>query len=82
MEAYVLFTCNPGHEKEIIIHLKSIPEVVEVNGVWGKYDIFVKVSFENPLDLEKIMRKLKNIENITDSDTMPVLYGQGGSIDD
>lgn len=55
---------------------------MEVNGVWGKYDIFVKVTFEDPFDLEKFTGKIRKIENITDTYTMPVLYGQGGSIDD
>lgn len=82
METYVLLTCNPGFEKEIITHLKSMPEVMEVNGIWGKYDIFVKVTFDDPFDSEKFTGKLRKIENITSTYTMPVLYGQGGSIDD
>lgn len=82
VESYVLLNCNPGHEKEIITHLKSLPEVMEVNGIWGNYDIFVKVTFANPFDLEKIIEKMRKIENITNTISMPVLYGQGGSIDD
>ena len=83
MIAYILLNCNPGHEKEIIVHLKSLPEVVEVNGIWGKYDIFVKVVYEDPLlGLDQFIEKIRRIENITSSDSMPVLYGQGGSIDD
>jgi len=57
-------------------------DVIEINGIWGKYDIFVKVSYEDPFALDKIVEKLRKIENITKTFTMPVLYGQGGSIDD
>jgi hypothetical protein len=82
MQAYFLLTCKPGHEKEIITHLKSLQEVVEVNGIWGKYDIFVKVSYEDPFGLDHIVEKLRSIENITGTETMPILYNVGGSIDD
>lgn len=82
MEAYILINCNTGREKEIITHLKSMNEVVEINGIWGKYDIFVKVSYDDPFGLDKIVEQLRKIENLTSTFTMPVLYGQGGSIDD
>lgn len=81
MQAYLLLTCNTGNEKEIISQIKSIPEVVEINGIWGKYDIFVKVSFEDHSGLQKIVGKLRTIKKITSTDTMPVLYDQGGTID-
>jgi len=82
MQTYILLTCNPGHEKEIITHLKSMKEVIEVNGVWGKYDIFLKVYHDAPFGLDKIIETLRHVENITSSYTIPILFGQGGSIDD
>ena len=82
METYVLLNCDPGHEVEIIATLKKLREVMEINGVWGKYDIFVKVNHSDPTDLDKFIHKLRAIKNITSTYTMPVLYGQGGSIDD
>ena len=82
MQTYILLTCNPGHEKETITHLKSIDGIVEVNGIWGKYDIFVKVSHNTPIGLDKIVAIIRNMENITSTYTLPVLFGQGGSIDD
>lgn len=81
MQAYFLLTCNPGYEKEIISQIKNMREIIEINGIWGKYDIFVKASFENQSELHKIVEKLRSIKNITSTDTMPVLYGQGGTID-
>ena len=82
MQTYILLTCNPGYEKEIITHLKSMKEVTEINGIWGKYDIFIKVSHGTPLGLDKMVEIFRNIENITSTYTLPVLFGQGGSIDD
>lgn len=81
MQAYVLLNCNTGSEIDLISELKKILEVVEVNGIWGKYDIFLKISTEDPDGIDKIVSKLRNNKDITNSYTMPVLYGQGGTID-
>lgn len=82
MLSYILLTCNPGNEKEIITKIKRMKEVVEVNGIWGKYDIFIKVSYDDPFEIDNIVARLRRIENVTNTYTMPVLYGQGGSIED
>ncbi|MDH3502619.1 MAG: Lrp/AsnC ligand binding domain-containing protein [Nitrosopumilus sp.] len=82
MQAYVLLTCNSGTESSLIAELKKIPEVKEVNGVWGKYDIFLKISTENPSGIDQVVSKLRNLGDITSSYTMHVLYGQGGTIDE
>ena len=82
MQTYILLTCNPGHKKEIITHLRSIKGVIEVNGIWGKYDIFVKVEHDAEYGLDRFVEILRKIENITSTYTMPILFGQGGSIDD
>jgi len=82
MQAYILLTCNTGSETSLIAELKKLPEVQEVNGVWGKYDIFLKVSTDNPQGIDKVVSKLRTLKDITSSYTMHVLYGQGGSIDE
>ncbi|NND86248.1 MAG: Lrp/AsnC ligand binding domain-containing protein [Nitrosopumilus sp.] len=82
MQTYILLTCNPGHEKEIITLLKSMDFTLEVNGIWGKYDIFLKVRHDLESGLDKIIDTLRNVENITSTYTMPILFGQGGTIDD
>ena len=82
MQAYVLINCETGSEIDLISKLKKVPEVVEINGVWGKYDIFLKVSTNDPTGIDRIVRDLRNHKDITNTYTMPVLYGQGGSIDE
>ena len=82
MQAYILLNCNTGSEIDIISELTKLPEVTEVNGIWGKYDIFLKVCSEDPDGIDKIVSKLRNNKDITKSYTMHVLYGQGGTIDD
>ncbi|KKK88361.1 hypothetical protein LCGC14_2743940 [marine sediment metagenome] len=81
MLAYILLNCSPGNEKEIISEIKKIPQVSEVNGVMGRYDIFVKITGEIPGDIDFGVAKIRSIEGITRSYTMTALYGQGGTID-
>lgn len=82
MQSYILINCSPGHEKEIISRLKKIPEIVEINGVWGIYDIIVKVVALQPGEMDTVATKIRSTYNVTKTHTAPVLYGQGGSIDE
>ena len=82
MQAYILLNCNTGNEIGLISELKKFQEVTEVNGIWGKYDIFLKICSEDSEGIDKIVSKLRSHKGITHSYTMHVLYGQGGTIDD
>lgn len=81
MQAYILIKCNTGSENKIIAEFKEVPEVSEINGVWGKHDIFLKVLTYDPQFIDNLIKRLRNHPDITDTYTMHVLYGQGGSID-
>jgi len=81
MQAYILINCNTGSESKIISELREITEVSEINGIWGKYDIFLKIVTADPNGIEQIVKRLRNHPDITDTYTMNVLYGQGGNID-
>lgn len=82
MQAYVLVSCNSGSEVDIISEFKEISEIVEINGIWGKYDIFLKVSSADPSKIDHTIQKLRNHPDVTDTITMHVLYGQKGTIDE
>jgi len=82
MIAYILATCIPGREKEVIAKIKVLPQVVEVNGVMGKYDVFVKISADNALKVDSAISQVRNVPHITSTFTMPAIYGQGGTIDE
>ena len=81
MQAYVLINCNTGSETTLISELKEFPEIIEINGVWGKYDVFIKISTQDPNGVEQIVKRLRNHPDVVDTYTMHVLYGQGGTID-
>jgi len=78
--SYILLNCSPGSEVEVISEISSLAGVIEVNGVFGKYDVFVKVSAENPDAMEMIVSQIRKIKVIS-SHTLPVVYGQDGTID-
>jgi len=80
MLSYMLLNCSPGSETEVISEVGSISGVTEVNGVLGKYDVFVKISAENPDEMEMKVAQIRKIKMLS-SYTLPVVYGQGGTID-
>ena len=41
--AYILIQCDLGSEEQIIKEIMKIPEVKEVRGTYGIYDVFCKV---------------------------------------
>ena len=82
MIAYILATCIPGNEKEVIAKIKGLPDIVEVNGVMGRYDVFVKIQANDAMKVDATISKVRNVAHITSTVTMPVIYGQGGTVDD
>ena len=80
MLSYMLLNCSPGSETDVISEISSFDGVIEVNGVLGKYDVFVKVAAENPDAMEKTISQIRKVKMIS-SHTLPVVYGQGGTID-
>lgn len=81
MIAYILINCIPSGEKNVIAELNELSEIVEINGVLGKYDIFAKVVGRVPGDIDLAVSKIRSINGVTSSYTMTAVYGQGGTID-
>ncbi len=82
MIAYIFATCVPGQEKEAISKIKKLSNVIEVNGIMGKYDVFVKVSAKKEEDLHATITGVRDVQDITSTATFSVIRGQGGSIDE
>ncbi len=58
-----------------------MPSIVEVNGIWGTYDVFAKISTLEPSSIDDTISTIRKIKEVSETYTMHVLYGQGGSID-
>ena len=82
MITYILATCVPGNEKEVIQKIKELSNVSEVNGIMGKHDIFVKIQADDVTKVDSTISKVRTVPHVTHTISMPALYGQGGTIDD
>lgn len=77
--AYVLITCDLGHEEEIIKELEKISEVKEVRGVYGVFDIFAKVETDGMAKLREIItNKIRRLGKVRTTNTLTAIEGQGG----
>ena len=76
---YILINCDLGSEVDIIKELTKIPEVQEVRGTYGIYDIFVKLQTESGTTLENIItNKIRRIPKIRSTVTLTPILSQGG----
>ncbi|HJU14470.1 MAG TPA: Lrp/AsnC ligand binding domain-containing protein [Candidatus Nitrosotalea sp.] len=76
---YILINCDLGSEIDIISQLAKIPEVKEVRGTYGIYDIFVKVQADSNAILEEIVtHKIRRIPKVRSTVTLTPIMSQGG----
>ena len=76
--AYVLINCDLGSEEEILKELRRLTEVVELSGVYGVYDIIVKIRADSMDKLrETITWHVRRIDKVRSTLTMIVIEGQG-----
>jgi DNA-binding Lrp family transcriptional regulator len=77
--AYVLINCDLGSEEEILQEIKKLTGVSEVSGVYGVYDIIVKISADTMDKLrETITWHVRRIDKVRSTLTMIVIEGQAG----
>ena len=63
--AYVMINCEMGSEGEIVEGVKSLDSVKEVSGVFGNYDIVVKLECSNVEEIsETIAKKIRQLGKI------------------
>ncbi|MGI9566012.1 MAG: Lrp/AsnC ligand binding domain-containing protein [Nitrosopumilus sp.] len=62
---FVLIHCKIGSEEGIVKKLKSIDSVREVKGVFGIYDILVKIEAKDEKTIRNVVSlQIQKIENI------------------
>ena len=77
-QAFVLINCELGSEERIISELKTLPDVINVQGTFGAYDIIAEVSSESVDKIrETITWKIRKIEKIRSTLTLTKVEGQG-----
>ncbi len=77
--AYLLIQCDMGAETDIIKKLMEIPEVKEVRGTYGVYDIFAKLESDSREKLDQILTNtIRKIPRIRSTNTLSPILSQGG----
>ena len=69
--AYVLIGVEIGASEEVLRELRGMPEVKESYGVYGVYDIIVKVEAEDMPGLKDVVSsKIRQIDRVRNTVTM------------
>ncbi len=69
--AYVLISVEIGVSEEVLRELRGMPEVKESYGVYGVYDIIVKVEAEDIPSLKDVISsKIRRIDRVRNTVTM------------
>ena len=77
--AYLLIQCDMGSEIGIIQELLKIPEVKEVRGTYGVFDIFAKLESDSREKLDDILtNNIRKISHIRSTNTLTPIMSQGG----
>ena len=72
-KAYVLLKVRPGYERNIVKELKGLPEIEDVNELYGEWDIITKASVVRIEDLDALLsEKMRKIEGVTLTSTLIV----------
>ena len=75
--AYVLVSCDLGFDAEIIHEIKQVEDVKEVHGVFGAYDILVKLESANADILrDTIIWKIRKLNRVRSTQTLMTIKGQ------
>ena len=77
--AYILVNCDLGAEVEIIKEFMKMPEVKEVRGTYGVYDVFVKLQGDTREIIEEIVtNKIRKTPKVCSTITLTPILAQGG----
>ena len=70
--AYVLINNEKGYE-EVINNLKKIENIIEINTIYGIYDIIIKVKASTMKEMKKTIMDIRQFNDIKASLTMIIV---------
>ena len=74
---YILIQCDMGSEPEIVAAISDMPQVAEVRGTYGVFDIFCRV-VAGPSETEAVLGRIRRIPHIRSTNTLRPIISQGG----
>lgn len=76
--SYVLINCDLGLEESVVKELEGIPDITEVRGVYGVFDIFVKVQSDDMERVRDVVTKIRRFDKVRSTNTLTAILEQGG----
>lgn len=73
VEAYVLITCEIGHEKQALDDLLKIQDIDDGVIVIGAFDIVIKVTADDTDAIRHIISKIRTTANIRSTLTLTTM---------
>ena len=68
---FVLITIAPTHEHDVNTKLSKVPEIIELQTLFGEYDLIAKIEAEDFEKLgEVVVSKIRSIEGVIDTKTL------------
>jgi len=81
--AYLLIQTKFGKAADVVSALKEFEEVSNVDSVYGRHDLVVKVEVETPKSLELFLKnKILTIEDIQSNETLIIEHSEELEIDE
>ena len=69
--AWVLISCEPGRERDVYVHLLSMPTVSEVSEVYGELDLVARIDFDDEKEMAKtLIVEMRTVEGIRKTETL------------
>ena len=74
--AYVMINTLPGMEKPVLNEIAKIPNVVSVEGVYGEFDLIVRVDVPSGNTVDPVINQIRKIHGIKSTRTISSIEGE------
>lgn len=74
--AYVMITTFPGTEKQVLDKIAEIPDVISVEGVYGEFDLIVRVEVPVGNSVDSVISKIRKMPGIKSTRTASCIDGE------
>lgn len=73
VQAFVLIQCNDLCVEQVIVDLKKVESIKEIQGLFGMYDVVIKVQAKDTVEMDKmISTQIRTIEKLRSTVTLIV----------
>jgi DNA-binding Lrp family transcriptional regulator len=74
--AYVMINTLPGMERPVLDEIAQIPGVVSVEGVYGEFDLIVRLEVPVGNSVDLVINKIRKVSGIKSTRTISTIDGE------